>query len=312
MNIYNEEEVLLKIAIAGGTGFIGKPLAQFLSMKGHTIYILTRHAQHNIPNSNIQYVQWHATSRTFPLSSVDVVINLSGESINNGRWTKKQKENIVKSRIDTTKGLLTQLRTLQIKPHTFINASAIGYYGTSETKSFTEQNKAHGNDFLATTVKLWEEEAAHATSLGIRTICTRFGIVLGKNGGALPKMLLPYQLFIGGTIGSGNQWLSWIHLDDAVRLIYFAIETKEIEGPLNITAPEPVTMKEFGKALASVMQRPHWLPVPSFALHALLGEKSLLILQGQHVVPHKAMQHRYQYSFPTLKPALQNILLHTL
>ncbi|MDM5186971.1 TIGR01777 family oxidoreductase [Bacillus sp. DX4.1] len=300
----------MNIAISGGTGFIGKPLSQFLSMKGHTIYILTRQARNNTTKSNIQYVQWDATSSTFPLSSVDVVINLAGEPINNGRWTKQQKDNIITSRIHTTKGLIHQLQTMQTKPHTFINASAIGYYGTSETKSFTEQSREYGNDFLATTVKLWEKEADQAISLGIRTVYTRFGIVLGKDGGALPKMLLPYQLFSGGTIGSGNQWLSWIHLDDAIRMIHFAIETKEIEGPLNITAPEPATMKEFGKMIASVMHRPHWLPVPAFALQTLLGEMSMLVLQGQHVLPDKAVQHGYQHSFPTLKQALQNIILH--
>ncbi len=312
MNIYNEEEIQLKIAISGGTGFIGNALANFLSLKGGTIYILTRKERENPLNSNIQYVQWDTHSPNFPLTSIDVVINLAGESINNGRWTKKQKERIIVSRLHTTNSLIKQLQTLQKKPHTFINASAIGYYGTSETKIFTEQNKENGSDFLATTVKLWEEAAAHATSLGIRTVYTRFGIVLGKEGGALPKMLHPYQLFIGGTIGSGNQWLSWIHLDDVIRMIDFAIDTKEIEGPLNITAPNPTTMKEFGKTLSIIMRRPHWLPVPALALHALLGEMSMLVLQGQHVLPNKAMQHGYQYSFPTLKHALQNIILHTL
>ncbi|MEN1938179.1 TIGR01777 family oxidoreductase [Paenibacillus sp. 102] len=302
----------MKIAISGGTGFIGKALANFLSLKGYTIYILTRKKRKNPLNSNICYIQWDTRSHKFPLTSIDVVVNLAGESINNGRWTKKQKENIVASRLHTTNSLIRQLQTLQKKPHTFINASAIGYYGTSETKTFTEQNKENGSDFLATTVKLWEEAASNATSLGIRTIYTRFGIVLGKDGGALPKMLLPYKLFIGGTIGSGNQWLSWIHLDDVIRMIDFAIHTKEIEGPLNITAPEPTTMKEFGKTLSVMTHRPHWLPVPSFVLHALLGEMSMLVLQGQYVLPDKAMKHGYQYSFSTLKHALQNITSHTM
>ncbi|KYG25951.1 epimerase [Bacillus gaemokensis] len=302
----------MKIAISGGTGFIGKQLAKFLSLKGHTIYILTRQINKNAPDSNIQHVQWDANSHTFPLNSIDVVVNLAGESINNGRWTKAQKDSIVTSRLHTTKGLIRQLQTLQTKPHTFINASAIGYYGTSREKIFTEQNREHGSDFLATTVSLWEAEAAHANFLGIRTVYTRFGVVLGKEGGAFPKMLLPYQLYIGGRIGSGNQWLSWIHLDDAIRMIDFAIQTKEIEGPLNITAPEPIIMKDFGKTLSNITHRPHWLPVPAFALHALLGEMSMLVLQGQHVLPEKAIQHGYQYSFPTLKHALQNIVSHTL
>lgn len=298
----------MKVAITGGTGFIGKALSQFLSRKGWIVYILTRQTKEDHSNPNIQYVQWNTTSKTFPLSSVDVVINLAGEPLNNKRWTEKQKENIITSRTHTTKRLIQQLQTIQTKPHTFINASAIGYYGTSETKSFTEHNEEHGTDFLARTVKEWEKEARRAESLGIRTIYARFGIVLGRDGGALPKMLLPYQLFAGGTIGSGKQWLSWIHLDDVVRMIHFAIETKEIEGALNITGPKPATMKEFGKTISHVIHRPYWLPVPSFALHALLGEMSMLILQGQHVIPNKALQHGFRHSFPHLKEALQHII----
>lgn len=245
------------------------------------------------------------------LSSIDVVINLAGESINS-RWTKKQKKIILNSRIQTTKGLIKQLQALPAKPHTFINASAIGYYGTSETESFTEQHVTPGNDFLANTVYSWEQEASKARSLGIRTIYARFGVILGPDGGALPKMLLPYQFYIGGTVGSGKQWLSWIHIDDVASMIDFIIHKKEIDGPLNITAPEPIRMKGFGETIATIMKKPHWLPVPSFMLHALLGEMSILVLEGQHVLPSKAIEHGYQYTFPTIDHALQNILSHTM
>ncbi|WP_242220649.1 TIGR01777 family oxidoreductase [Bacillus cereus group sp. BfR-BA-01380] len=301
----------MEIAISGGTGFIGKALTLYLASNGHTVYILTRHLRENHSPANIRYINWDADASEFPLSSVDIVINLAGESINNGRWTKKQKEKIINSRINTTKGLIEQLQTLNHYPNTFINASAIGYYGTSETDLFTEEHPKQGNDFLATTVQLWEEEASKATDLGIRTIYTRFGIVLGKDGGALPKMLLPYQFFIGGTIGSGNQLLSWVHLEDVVQMIDFAIHTKEISGAFNITAPHPVTMKEFGRTIAKVLYRPHWLPVPAFALKTLLGEMSSLILQGQRVLPQKAIQHGYTHSYATLEHALQNIASHS-
>ncbi|MEH7277770.1 TIGR01777 family oxidoreductase [Bacillus toyonensis] len=301
----------MKIAISGGTGFIGKYLSTFFIQKGYTVYILTRKNKIETSNPNLQYVQWTPDLPTFPLSSIDIVINLAGESINS-RWTKKQKEAILNSRIQATRGLIKQLQTLSTKPHTFINASAIGYYGTSETESFTEQQETPGNDFLAETVFLWEQEACKARSLEIRTIYARFGVILGADGGALPKMLLPYQFYIGGTIGSGNQWLSWIHIDDVVRMIDFIIHKEEINGPLNITAPLPIRMKEFGETMATIMRKPHWLPVPSFMLHALLGEMSILVLEGQHVLPSKAIEHEYQYTFPTIDHALQNILSHTM
>ncbi|EJQ55032.1 TIGR01777 family protein [Bacillus cereus BAG6X1-2] len=303
--------MIVKIAISGGSGFIGKYLSSFFIQKGYTVYILTRKKTAETSPTNLQYVQWTPDLQTFPLSSIDVVINLAGESINS-RWTKKQKETILNSRIQTTRGLIKQLQALATKPHTFINASAIGYYGTSETESFTEQQEIPGNDFLAETVFLWEQEASKARSLGIRTIYSRFGVVLGADGGALPKMLLPYQLYIGGTIGSGNQWLSWIHIDDVVRMIDFIIHKEEIDGPLNITAPLPIRMKEFGETIATIMRKPHWLPVPSFMLHALFGEMSILVLEGQHVLPIKAIEHGYQYTFPTVNHALRNILSHTM
>ncbi|MED3321949.1 TIGR01777 family oxidoreductase [Bacillus thuringiensis] len=301
----------MKIAISGGTGFIGKYLSTFFVQKGYTVYILTRKKTTKTSAPNLQYVQWTPDLQTFPLSSIDVVINLAGESINS-RWTKKQKKAILNSRIQTTKGIIKQLQALHTKPHTFINASAIGYYGTSEIESFTEQQETPGNDFLAETVFLWEQEAAKAFSLGIRTIYTRFGVVLGADGGALPKMLLPYQFYIGGTIGSGKQWLSWIHIDDVVRMMDFIIHKKEIDGPLNMTAPTPIRMKEFGKTIAAATRKPRWLPVPSFMLHALLGEMSILVLEGQHVLPSKAIKHGYQYTFPAIDHALQNILSHTM
>lgn len=204
------------------------------------------------------------------------------------------------------------MQGLHTKPHTFINASAIGYYGTSEIESFTEQHETPGNDFLANTVYSWEQEASKARSLGIRTIYARFGVVLGANEGALPKMLLPYQFYIGGTIGSGKQWLSWIHIDDVVRMMDFIIHKKEIDGPLNMTAPTPIRMKEFGETIATIMKKPHWLPVPSFIIQTLLGEMSILVLEGQRVLPIKAIEHGYQYTFPEIDHALQNILSHTM
>lgn len=251
-------------------------------------------------------MKWQATDEELPISSIDAVINLAGEPINSGRWTKTKKAQIVSSRVNTTDGLLRQLAKLKKCPRVFINASAIGYYGTSLTETFTE-NSDSGNDFLATTVQSWEAKASYAKNLGIRTVFTRFGIVLG-NGGALPNMTLPYRLFIGGTIGSGKQWVSWIHIQDAARLIAFALENEHIEGPINVTSPTPITMKEFGQIISKVMKRPYWIPVPSFILKCVLGEMSILVLEGQQAIPEKACKHGFTFSYPHLEEALSTIL----
>lgn len=296
----------MNILISGGTGFIGKALCSLLTSKGHTLYVLTRNSR-AAEQSNIYYIKWQATDETLPIPYVDAVINLAGEPINSGRWTETRKQQIVSSRVTTTQALLHQLSKQSNLPHVFINASAIGYYGTSLTETFTENNRNAGNDFLATTVEKWEAEAKQAENLGMRTVFTRFGIVLG-NGGALPSMTLPYRIFLGGTIGSGKQWVSWIHVEDVARMIVFALENEQIIGPINVTAPKPLTMKEFGNVIGNVMKRPHWIPVPSFALKLILGEMSILVLEGQRVLPEKAMQHGFTFAYPNLEEALSTIL----
>lgn len=298
----------MDIAISGGTGFIGSALAAHLADKGHTIYILTRSAKLTSTRANIRFIQWSAEHETFPLSRIDAFINLAGEPINSGRWTKQKKAQILTSRIKTTQGIIRQLTKLSRRPRIFVNASAIGCYGTSLDQTFTEASTTYGTDFLATTVARWEEEASHAQFLGMRTIYTRFGIVLGRKGGALPRMVLPYKLFIGGTIGSGKQWLSWIHIDDAVNIIAFALENAAIQGALNLTAPKPVTMQDFGKIIAKVLRKPHYFPIPSLPLRILLGEMSTLVLDGQRVLPEKSVQHGYTHSYSNLEDALTDLI----
>lgn len=298
----------MEIAISGGTGFIGSALAAHLADRGHTIYILTRSAKLTSTRANIRFIQWSAEHETFPLSRIDAFINLAGEPINSGRWTTQKKTQILTSRIQTTQGIIRQLSKLSHRPRIFVNASAIGYYGTSLDQTFTEASTTHGTDFLATTVVRWEEEASHAQLLGMRTIYTRFGIVLGRKGGALPRMTLPYKLFIGGTIGSGKQWLSWIHIDDVVNIISFALENEAIHGALNLTAPKPVTMQDFGKTIAKILRKPHYFPIPSLPIQILLGEMSTLVLDGQRVLPEKSVQHGYIYSYSNLENALTDLL----
>ncbi|WP_369355355.1 TIGR01777 family oxidoreductase [Lysinibacillus capsici] len=298
----------MKIVIAGGTGFVGKALIQLLQDNGHDIFVLTRH-ESRLENG-VHYVQWlhqHEQALTI-FEGVDAFVNLAGVSLNNGRWTKKQKKAIYWSRMNATSEIVRIMDMLTIKPKVLVNASAVGIYPTSTQAIYDEDFPDYATDFLGTTVHDWERHAKRAEALGIRVALARFGVILGRNSGALPPMLLPYQMHIGGTIGSGEQWLSWVHIEDVARAIYFAITNENIHGPFNITAPHPMRMKEFGQTIAEVMGRRHWLPVPSFAMRLALGEQSTLVLEGQQVLPTLLEQQHFIFKYPYLKQALENLL----
>lgn len=301
------------IVISGGSGFIGKELMRTFHKEGHHLYILTRQTSDQFtPLSNIHYIQWSqkdlkALSADLP-DHIDCIINLSGAPINRGRWTSKRKERILRSRLQTTDTLIRLIEQAKIKPKLLINASAVGYYGTSETATFTEASSHGNNDFLSHLSCLWEQAARKAEQFGVRTVCARFGIVLGKMGGALPFLNLPYRFFIGGKIASGKQWLSWIHIDDLVRLVVFIMDNQGINGPVNFTSPNPTTMRLFGKTQAKVMKRPYWLSVPEPVIKCMLGEKSLIVTKGQRVLPQKALNAGFHFHFDTLDAALVDLL----
>ncbi|WP_033542339.1 TIGR01777 family oxidoreductase [Planococcus sp. CAU13] len=297
----------MKIAITGGTGFAGKEMSDLFRQQGHEVFILTRKPKTS--RDGLHYVEW-LTDGAMPeleLAGVDAFVNLAGSSINDGRWDEEQKKSIYVSRVNATTEVLRIIRAMDVKPKVLVNASAVGLYPASTEKSYTEESLETGDDFLAKTVIEWERLANGAKEMGVRVAIGRFGIILGKKDGALPLMALPYKLFGGGTVGSGRQWLSWVHVRDAARAILFAIETEELEGPFNVTAPYPKRMKEFGKEIAHALGRPHWFPVPEFALKAVLGDKSRLVLEGQRVLPEVLQQQGFEFSYPDLRSALADI-----
>jgi uncharacterized protein len=301
----------MKIAIAGATGFVGSRLVEQLQAQGHQIVMLTRSPQQatsRFPQATvIGYNPLKSGEWQLAIDGCDAVINLAGEPIAEKRWTPAQKRIMLDSRKIGTEKIVEAIGQATTKPPVLINASAIGYYGTSETSKFDETSPA-GTDFLAEVCTGWESAAQAATIHGTRVVVLRLGIVLGENGGALGKMLAPFSAFVGGPIGSGKQWFSWIHRDDVVKLIITALTDTQMNGVYNATAPNPVTMEGFAQTLGTVMNRPSWLPVPNFALEALLGEGAMVVLQGQQVAPTKTLAQGFEFQYPTLKTALIAIL----
>ena len=297
----------MNIAMTGGTGFLGQHLTGVLTRQGHHVYILSRNARET-EQKNMTYVQWltEGASPEQELPHIDVWINLAGKSIF-GRWTNKTKQHILSSRINATCEVQRLIQKQKEKPKTLIQASAVGIYGTSLEKTFTEDSATSDEDFLSHTARLWEKEGQHIEAMGIRTVYARFGVMLGERG-ALPLMILPYKFLAGGTIGTGRQWLSWIHVEDAAQMIRYAVENAGISGPMNVTAPNPVDMKQFGKTIARVKHRPHWLPVPEFFLSKALGEMSLLIVKGQRALPKKAITSGFRFTYSDLEFALSQLI----
>jgi uncharacterized protein len=298
----------MKIVIAGGTGFIGKMLTDLLLAEGHSVVILTRGNRES--SGKVQFVKWleEGAKPETEIRHADAFINLAGVSINAGRWSENHLKQIYESRMTATDELLRIISLLPDKPSVLVNASAIGIYPASIKTVYTESSTERAKDFLGKTVHDWENKAKLVEGHSVRAVFMRFGVVLGKEGGALPLMALPYRLFVGGKVGSGEQWVSWVHVMDVVRAFVFALVNEDLRGPVNVTSPSPVQMDDFGKTIASVLHRPHWMPVPSFAMKMVLGQKSALVLEGQHVVPQRLIDYGFEFTFPILKLALDDLL----
>lgn len=308
----------MKVAIAGATGFVGSRLVEKLQAEGHQIVVLTRslsHGQKVFPPQAfpavemVEYQPNQSGEWQRAIAGCDGVVNLAGYPIAETRWTEPVKQKILASRENVTQNLVDAIAKANPKPAVLVNASAIGYYGTSETATFDETSPS-GDDFLATVCQKWEAAAQQVKETGTRLVILRLGIVLG-NGGAIAKMLTPFRMFAGGPIGSGKQWFSWIHREDLVNLIIKALLDSSMQGTYNATAPNPVRMSELSHALGEVMNRPSWLPVPSVALELLLGDGAKVVLEGQQVLPKRTMETDFDYQYATVKPALVEVVRHS-
>ncbi len=303
----------MKIVIAGGTGFLGRPLCAALLGDGHDVVILTRSERTRTPDGT-RAVTWDLDRALSPwaseLDDAGAVINLAGEPIADHRWTAAQKRRIEDSRVTATRRLAVAIAESATPPPVFISGSGVGFYGACGSEVVTEETGA-GHDFLAGVCRRWEGQAVAASSARTRVVCLRTGLVLAHDGGALPKMLPPFRLGLGGRLGSGRQYWPWIHRTDWVNLVRFLIGSPDAVGAVNATAPTPVTNAEFTAELGRVLGRPTYVPVPGLALRLLLGEMAdSLLLSGQRATPVKAQQLGFTFTYPLLSLALDAALHH--
>lgn len=295
----------MTVVIAGGTGLLGTALVRALRADRHRVLVLTRHPRHDDDRS------WSpdpAASRDWMrvVDGADALINLAGESIAGGRWTHARKTAIRDSRVQATSALVTALATAARRPPVFLSASAIGIYGNRGDEPLTEDSSA-GSDFLAGVCRDWERLALEAAPAS-RVVRLRTGLVLDRRGGALPQLALPFRLFAGGPIGSGRQYMSWIHIDDWVAMVQWVLATSAVSGAINLTAPTPVTNEEFSRTLGRVLHRPAFMRAPAMALRLVMGEMAdALVLGGQRVLPARAQTMRYTFKYDSLPAALRAI-----
>lgn len=300
----------MKVVMAGGTGLIGSALAKSLISDGHEVSIISRHPA--TVQRPYHALSWDESSLIEGLEGSDAVINLAGASLAgsnplNMRWTPKRKQDIISSRINGSKKLLDAIRKLDNKPETFLQASAIGYYG-NQGRAPADEATPSGDDFLAEVCRVWEASSADLEALGVRRLVARIGLVLSPSGGLLPLLSLPFKLFVGGRIGSGAQYFSWIDIQDVVDSITYLIEDPIYQGVYNLTAPNPETNRAFAAQLAATLRRPSWLPLPGFVFKLALGEAATLALDGRPVYPNRLLKAGYSFRFPQLEESLNHLL----
>ena len=301
----------MRILITGGSGLIGQALADDLAGKGNDVIILSRQPERIFGSpTGVHAAKWDgytAEGWQSLANSADAIVNLAGENLTSGRWTDKRKRAILQSRLNAGQAVVQAVKAVTCKPRVVIQASGIGYYGPCGNKEITEETPA-GHDFLARLATEWESSTASLEALGVRQAVIRTGVVLSTEGGALPRMLLPFHFFVGGRLGSGQQWFPWIHIADEVGAIRFIIENEVASGPFNLTAPFPLTNAEFIRLLGKHLRRPSFMPTPGFALRLFFGEMATVLLEGQRAIPERLQQLGFTFQFPEAGPALTDLL----
>jgi uncharacterized protein len=304
----------MKVIITGGTGLLGRALSRSLVHDGHSVTALTR----SVPSAtkqaetNVSLVQWDGVTANgwgALVEDTDVIVNFAGENLGGGRWTADRKRRILESRVNAGSAVMQALEQATVRPRLLVQASAVGYYDTVGSTTITETSAA-GTDFQAQVVEKWEGATSGATGLGVQRVVLRTGLPFSLEGGVFPLFLLPFRTFVvaGGKLGSGEQYVPWIHIEDYIRAIRFLMEREDAEGAFNLSAPNPVQQKELASALGEILGRPSFMPAPAFAMKAALGEMSTLVLDGWREVPQRLLQKGFAFKWPDLRPALRDIL----
>jgi len=308
-----ENEKKPRVIITGGTGFIGRPLSLRLVQEGYEVVCLTRDAAaaEKKWDNKVRFVDWDAKTAAGwgeYADGAEAIVNLAGDSIGSGRWTGEKKRKIRQSRMNAGKAVVEAVRVAKQKAGAVIQASAIGIYGSRGKESLDESSEP-GEGFLADVAREWENSTKEIESWGVRRVITRSGLVLGAAGGSLPRMLLPFRFFVGGPLGSGKQWMSWIHIRDEIEGFLFLLGRKDLNGVFNLTAPHPLQNKLFSRELGKAMGRPSWFPVPSFLLKLIFGQMAIeTILTSQRVLPARLEEAGFTFTFPDIPDALADIL----